>query len=1214
MAVSTPQQIAAGIPALVPTGQFKDQPVFALDRVCVVVGAREGSDLQLISGGVAATHAIIVSSGAGVYIRNLTGRPEVLVNGKPVVEWLLSEGDELQLGIFTFKFYPNGARFRPTPYPPAAIELANGTVSLLSGVAHLIGSGAGRSVQINDPSVSEDHAILFNVSGVWCLRDLDSAAGTFVNNHQARLAELKFGDVLRFGQISVRLQNGAVPQPAAPAVKQFNNEGMGGLMLGGMPVTLPEVGPPQGFGHVGVNFGGKNITSKIAEPEGPTLPPVAKVADPSAPGGVIPQIEVQTPRTAVMRNFPPVPKSKPRNNGNGAHAGNGENGKSKNGESGADDQVAADKEFSGEMSGGSEPYVFFSVGDVGGLPPRDVFSDTDQYPASVNDAAFGGQRLSTMEIHTDTGELAGSERFSTEVEDFSESAFWDLPEDEQSDVPLPERAKDLAPAIPPVGAVADSLGGLVGQPPAGAGVDGAELPVTPAQDEVFRAAADEADTNGDGETGGSEVPAAPSRAPATLERSPLRKPPTANSSASGMIAAGMFNAATDPRRPKRKNKSVKLALQLGSMALCMAVAAGGIYLLVPNRATEEGRLSFTNTPDPSSPAWQAFEAVQRQRVADPDLRSLAAAALQKDHPGVDPGMVLTDPKLFAAVVPTARFEQTGSGNAGAGNGDLVLQLSGTDMAADAQRLAAILKAMYQSDADLVKSSAAARQALEEWDPRITAKQKEISDLDASIAAQKKIVNGAAGVAAKIQAMQTDTDLARKAYSDALQTVESDQIQLMRLRRQLAAAATTQPSGDMERLQVRRNIGDLTNQINSLLASRGGDITDQAQKAAATLGQQIDQAIAGAQDKLGSHPDLKQAIAGARALQNQVNDLIAAMVQRAGDLQGRYLQLRRFIEQSLRRQEQIAADSDEQFRDLTSRYNLAATAAADAMADGSTATDEQKVQLQRVADDLERKMSARRRALVKDETAAVRSRLSRLIEGGGTQVTQDRQLIDDTLQTVQAQLSAAPAATGLDDAGRTTVTQIMRGILTLANVQHRYAVAVVQQSDDGAQQLLSLQDQLQELKFRDDALRQIQMAPLPAGDQARDTLMAAQSELVSRLPGEVTVAKAAGATFMDRVLVNVDAALALQATREAQRTSSALAEARDAKAGDLKAMIQGRDTLAQAANAAVDVKRPVDTNVMVVADSSGRNEGLMIGAVVAIGAMFGWGIRKSAFSR
>jgi hypothetical protein len=281
-----------------------------------------------------------------------------------------------------------------------------------------------------------------------------------------------------------------------------------------------------------------------------------------------------------------------------------------------------------------------------------------------------------------------------------------------------------------------------------------------------------------------------------------------------------------------------------------------------------------------------------------------------------------------------------------------------------------------------------------------------------------------------------------------------------------------------------------------------------------------------------------------------------------------------------------------------------------MADGSAATDEQKAQLQTQVDDLEREVSARRRALVRDETAAARSRLSRLIEGGGTQVRQDQQLIDDTLQTVQAQLSAAPAVAGLDDAGKSAVNQIMRGILTLANVQHRYAVAVVQQSDQGAQQLLSLQDQLQELKFRDEALRQIQLATPPGGDEARDTLTAAQGELLSRVPAEVAAMKTAGAAFMDKVLVNVDAALTLQAAREAQRTWSALTEARDAKAGDLKAMVQGRDLLAAAASAAVDVKRPVDTDVTVIADNSGRNQGLMIGAVAAIGAVFGWGMRKN----
>jgi hypothetical protein len=79
-------------------------------------------------------------------------------------------------------------------------------------------------------------------------------------------------------------QRPAAPKPALPALDS-------GLVLGGLPVSLPQIAPPAGFGRVGVTFEGQSLAARLAPARplspGPTLPDIAAIenASDSAPGG-----------------------------------------------------------------------------------------------------------------------------------------------------------------------------------------------------------------------------------------------------------------------------------------------------------------------------------------------------------------------------------------------------------------------------------------------------------------------------------------------------------------------------------------------------------------------------------------------------------------------------------------------------------------------------------------------------------------------------------------------------------------------------------------------------------------------------------------------------------------------------------------------------------------------------------------------------------------
>src|ERR1041385_5130876 len=91
-------------PTLTPTGHFAGKPTLPISRSVTLIGSRKQARLQLISSTVSQSHALIVNADSGPYIRDLASRMGVLVNGKAVKESPLKEGDEIQVGRFTFRF------------------------------------------------------------------------------------------------------------------------------------------------------------------------------------------------------------------------------------------------------------------------------------------------------------------------------------------------------------------------------------------------------------------------------------------------------------------------------------------------------------------------------------------------------------------------------------------------------------------------------------------------------------------------------------------------------------------------------------------------------------------------------------------------------------------------------------------------------------------------------------------------------------------------------------------------------------------------------------------------------------------------------------------------------------------------------------------------------------------------------------------------------
>src|SRR3954471_11994548 len=91
-------------PRLPPTGHFAGKPTLPISRSVTLIGSRKQARLQLISSSVSQNHALIVNADSGPYVRDLASREHVFVNGIEVTEGALADGDELQIGRFTFRF------------------------------------------------------------------------------------------------------------------------------------------------------------------------------------------------------------------------------------------------------------------------------------------------------------------------------------------------------------------------------------------------------------------------------------------------------------------------------------------------------------------------------------------------------------------------------------------------------------------------------------------------------------------------------------------------------------------------------------------------------------------------------------------------------------------------------------------------------------------------------------------------------------------------------------------------------------------------------------------------------------------------------------------------------------------------------------------------------------------------------------------------------
>jgi hypothetical protein len=77
-----------------------------------------------------------------------------------------------------------------------------------------IGRSDDNSFQLADPSVSSHHCEVLVQGSEVSVRDLNSTNGSYINGAEIKENVLKPGQILRLGQIEMRLETGAPPPPS----------------------------------------------------------------------------------------------------------------------------------------------------------------------------------------------------------------------------------------------------------------------------------------------------------------------------------------------------------------------------------------------------------------------------------------------------------------------------------------------------------------------------------------------------------------------------------------------------------------------------------------------------------------------------------------------------------------------------------------------------------------------------------------------------------------------------------------------------------------------------------------------------------------------------------------------------------------------------------------------------------------------------------------
>jgi pSer/pThr/pTyr-binding forkhead associated (FHA) protein len=200
------------------------------------IGRSRDCDIFLEDITVHRKQASIVLRAAGYVLLDDHGSGDSFVNGRPIKEQLLSDGDQLLFGNTQLTFFSQAAATRPIQFAssrgrelyrrktPDASTSSNARLELLDMQGAMrnfelqpemtIGRSRDCDIFLEDLAVSRLHASIQQLpDGGYELEDHRSATGTFVNGWTITRCRLNDGDIVQIGsnRLTVRLAKHNTP-------------------------------------------------------------------------------------------------------------------------------------------------------------------------------------------------------------------------------------------------------------------------------------------------------------------------------------------------------------------------------------------------------------------------------------------------------------------------------------------------------------------------------------------------------------------------------------------------------------------------------------------------------------------------------------------------------------------------------------------------------------------------------------------------------------------------------------------------------------------------------------------------------------------------------------------------------------------------------------------------------------------------------------------
>lgn len=641
---------------------------------------------------------------------------------------------------------------------------------------------------------------------------------------------------------------------------------------------------------------------------------------------------------------------------------------------------------------------------------------------------------------------------------------------------------------------------------------------------------------------GAEDSPTPQWPPPFSQPRPLRVLPT-------LPTAVQATVVTEPtalpqakaERPSLPRKCLRrVGALLATMALLIALACAGVYLLVGVPSTVQVNLTFKNLPALTEMERNNFQVDQLRLLKDESTRILALRALADRWPEVRPGWLDDQVKYFKMATVASFSVQPPYA--------LAIRVTGNQPRQDSARALAMASALYQANARLIDQAQQLRGDLQQLNRAIADHQNRLADLNRQIE-QLRLLGQSSPTLGEISRLQSQVIELEKAWNDSVAAVKAAEAELERIRA-TPPEASTNPANlvDDERLRTMQAQLD---ELNVRLAATKASSTQRAEAARKALDEALDafqKQIVQAQQAIGDNPQISEYVQAALKLQETIRQLTEDLIHRQEQQFARLTELSQRLNEKMEQQRAQVWQSDAQLQELTERLAMLSRQYNAAVGSGlQKEADELKIQIE-----LTKNMIKARQELLPGDSfwADAIQQLQLIIESTRKNIQEDRQKTEQLLASLQRSFTSGQLIEKLPEEHRQLAAALQQQLEKINTTRQQYNAAIDAGAEDADSQLKN------------------QIAALQAGIDARRKQLA-QEKLASEQQQSQLAAVQAKQAELDRLnQAETAARQAYFARHKELRDAQALYERARASAEELDALIRQKDIVQRSLEAAV----------------------------------------------